>query len=425
MIDNPNAKKADQKETKSSPMPNLGDELTTFIEQIDSLSTSLYLSLKVTTAARERVAESMAKFIDRHATLVQETDDSKSFSVAQQHAAKSAQLKKQCEHVELALSVLPRSFLVSMVTQFDAYFARLIRVLYYTKPELLAASGNTLSFAELVELKSIDAAREFLLEREVEAVLRKSSIEQFTWLENRFGVPLRKDLLSWHTLLEAIERSHHFVHRNGIISQQYFDVCRALGIPVEGVISIGDMLPASPQYFDSAYRALYEISVKLAHIFWRTLNPEDLEAADRHLLKITQDLIVMEKYRLAIALLDFSALTLKKFSTDESRRLFIINRAQAYKWNKQEKLCSLILSQEEWAGQPDHILLAIAALSDNFTLAATIMERIGAVEAQKISYMESPLFREFRKSVEFHRAYEKVFSTRFMKVEHIPKKLVA
>lgn len=425
MIDNPIDKRADQKKTKSSLIPNIGDELTTFIEQIDSLSTALQLSLKVTAAARERVAESMAKFIDRHGTLVQETDDSKSFSVAQQHAVKSTLLKKQCEHVELALSVLPRSFLVSMVTQFDAYFARLIRVLYFTKPELLEASGNTLSFAELVELKSIEAAREFLLEREVEAVLRKSSIEQFTWLENKFGVPLRKDLVSWHTLLEAMERSHHFVHRNGVISQQYFDVCKELGIPVEGVISIGDILPASPEYFDSAYRALYEISVKLAHIFWRTLNPEDLEAADRNLRKITQDLIVMEKYKLAIALLDFSVLTLRKFYNEESRRTFIINRAQAYKWNKQEKLCSLVLSQEEWAGQPDHIQLAVAVLSDNFTLAAMTMEKIVASEAQKISYMESPLFREFRKSAEFHRAYEKVFSTRFMKVEHIPKKLVA
>lgn len=66
-----------------------------------------------------------------------------------------------------------------------------------------------------------------------------------------------------------------------------------------------------------------------------------------------------------------------------------------------------------------------AVLSDNFTLAAMILEKIGARETQKISYRESTLFREFRKSVEFHRACEKLFSTRFMKVEYIPKKLVA
>lgn len=425
MSNNISGKRTDQKGTKSGAPPNIGDEITTFIEQIDSLSTSLLLAQKVTTTAREKIADSMTKFIDKHGTLVRETNDTKSFSIAPQHAEKGAVLKKQYEHVDLALSILPRSFLVSMVTQFDAYFARLIRVLYFTKPELLEASGNTLSFAELVELKSIDAAREFLLEREVEAVLRKSSIEQFTWLENKFGIPLRKDLASWHTLLEAMERSHHFVHRNGVISQRYFDVCGALGIPLDGVISIGDLLPASSEYFDSAYRALYEISVKLAHIFWRTLKPEELAAADHNLLKITQDLIVAKKYKLAIALLDFSVLTLKLFNNEETRRTFIINRAQAYKWNKQENICSLVLSQEEWAGQPDHLQLAVAVLSDNFTLAATIMGKIGPGEAQQIAYIEAPLFREFRKSVEFNRAYEKVFSTRFMKVEHIAKKLVA
>jgi hypothetical protein len=418
-------KNAYQREPKSGELPSIGDEITTFIEEIDSLSSSLHLAQKVAATARDKIADTMSKFTNKYGTLVDETDVMKSFSIALQHAEKGAILKKQYEHVDLALSILPRSFLVSLYTQFDAFFARLIRVLYFSKPELLEASGNTLSFAELVELKSVDAAREFVLEREVDAVLRKSPAEQFTWLENKFGVQLRKDSVAWHTFLEAMERSHHFVHRRGVVSQRYIDVCRALGIPVDGVISVGDILPASTEYVDSAYRALYEISVNLAHIFWRTLKPAELETADRNMLNITRDLMAGEKYKLAIALLDFSVLTLKHFSDDEMRRTFIINRAQAYKWNRQEKLCSLILSQEEWTGQPDHIQLAVAVLSDNYQLAGTLMEKIGAREDRGISYKESPLFKEFRKSAEFLRVYEKVFGARFTNVEQFPKKRVA
>jgi hypothetical protein len=74
------------KEPKSGMIPNSGDEITTFIEQIDSLSSSLLLAQKVATTAREKIADTITKFIDKYGTLVRETDDTKSFSIALQHA---------------------------------------------------------------------------------------------------------------------------------------------------------------------------------------------------------------------------------------------------------------------------------------------------------------------------------------------------
>ncbi len=402
---------------------SLDDEVTAFVKQIDSLSTSLVLALKVMTTVREKVAESLTQFFDRHGILVEETDDHKSFSITQQHLSKGESLKKQHDHAAQATAILPRSFLVSLVSQFGAYLARLIRALYYMKPDLLDPTANTVSFAKLLDLNSIEAAREYLLEREIDAILRKSPTEQFAWLENRFGVALRKELMSWSTFIEVTERSRHFVHQNGVISSHYLAVCRELGIPVEDAVSVGDPLPVSPEYFDAAYRSLYEIGVKLAHVLWRKFKPEDLEAADRNLTAITHELIVAEKYNLAISLLDFASLTLKTYCNEEMRRTFIINRAQAYKWNRQENICALILSKDDWVGQNDNFLLSVAVLSDNFKLAARIMEKIGPSEAQEICYVEWPLFKEFRKSFDFLRVYEKIFQKKFVKVEQIPKKL--
>lgn len=405
----------------SLPTASLGDELLLFIKQIDGLSSSLVLALKVMAAVREKVAESMTDFFEQYGTLVEETDDRKCFAFENQHASKSENLKKQFAHAEQAHLILPRGFIVSLVTQFDAYLARLIRALYFAKPEFLDASGSALSFSTLLELKSIDAARELLLEREIEAILRKSPAEKFAWLETKFGVPLRKEFLTWHTLIEVTERSRHFVHKNGIISDQYLDACRQIGIPVDGAVSIGDTLPVSPEYFDSAYRSCYEISVKLAHILWRKFKPEDQEAADKNLIAVTEELITMEKYNLAIPLLDFAALTLKNYFNEDVRRTFIINRAQAYKWHKQENLCALILAKDDWVGQDDKFQLAVAVLSDNFALAARIMEKIGRSDAQDACYKESPLFREFRKSAEFQRTYERIFQKRFVKIEQVLK----
>jgi hypothetical protein len=404
---------------------NIGDEAATFIEQIDGLSSSLLLTLKVTTSAREKISETLRTFIEKHGVLVSETGATQSFTIEQQHAAEIENLKKQREHTELALSILPRSFVVSLVTQFDAYLARLIRSLYYAKPELLDTTENVLSFTKLLELKSLDAAREYLLEREIEGILRKGPTDLFIWLENKFNVPLRKEFNGWHTYLELTERSRHFVYHKGAISEQYLSLISDLGVPVHGAARVGDPLPVSPGYFDAAYRALYEISVKLAHILWRKFKPEDLEAADNNLIETTHDLIKEGKYNLAITLLDFAAITLKTFFNEETRRLLIINRAQAYKWNDQENICSLLLSKEDWVGQSDAFQLAVAVLNNNFGLATRIMEKIGPNESQDQAYKEWPLFRDFRKTFEFHKAYDRIFHRRFTKLEELPKRLAA
>jgi hypothetical protein len=404
----------------SSPV-SIGEEVSVFVKQIDSLSTSLLLALKVLTTVRDKVSESMTKFFDKHGTLLQETEGFRSYSVATQHSSKSESLKKQFDHAEFSLTILPRSFLFSLVTQFEAYFARLLRALYHMKPEMLNPSDTILSFAKLLELNSIDAAKEYLLEKEIGAVLRKSPLEQFTWLENKFEVSIRKELMTWPAFNEAVERNNHFVYRNGIISSQYIDVCKRFGVPLDRTFVVGGTLPVNQEYFDAAYRSVYEIAVKVAQLLWRRLQPDDLEAADKNLFSITHELIALEKFNLAIILLDFAALTVKKHFNEESRRAFIINRAQAYKWNRQENICSLILSKDDWAGQDERFQLAVAVLNDDFALAARIMEKIGAGSAQDASYRDWPLFKEFRKSPEFLQTYEKIFNKPFVTIALVPK----
>jgi hypothetical protein len=129
----------------------------------------------------------------------------------------------------------------------------------------------------------------------------------------------------------------------------------------------------------------------------------------------------MGRYDLAIALLDFATLTLDKHFSDETRRTFVLNRALAYKMNKQENICSLILAKDDWTASNDKFQIAVAVLSDNFNLAIKLMEKIGPNEAQDVSYKEWPLFKELRKTFEFHRTYEKIYNKGFQQVEQVRK----
>jgi hypothetical protein len=61
--------------------------------------------------------------------------------------------------------LVPRSFFVNLVSQYDAFLGSLIRALLLAKPEVLNASDRALTFSELLAFGSIDAARDPSLKR--------------------------------------------------------------------------------------------------------------------------------------------------------------------------------------------------------------------------------------------------------------------
>jgi hypothetical protein len=49
-----------------------------------------------------------------------------------------------------------------------------LRAIFLLRPELIASSDRQLALSQLLELGTIDSATEYLLEKEIESVLRKS-----------------------------------------------------------------------------------------------------------------------------------------------------------------------------------------------------------------------------------------------------------
>jgi hypothetical protein len=148
--------------------------------------------------------------------------------------------------------------------------------------EILNGSDRTITFPELVAFDSIESARNHVVEKEVESILRESHADQFDWLEKKFKLPLRKDLSIWSDFIEVTERRNLFVHSGGQVSGQYLKVCQSHKFDT-GKTSKGDVLAVSPDYFSKAYGIVFEIGVKLAHVLWRKLMPEERKRADQNM----------------------------------------------------------------------------------------------------------------------------------------------
>jgi hypothetical protein len=310
-----------------------------------------------------------------------------------------------------ATDLIPKNLVVSLISQYDAFLGNLLAAIYLKKYDLLNNIEKTMTFKELLSFNNIDEAKEFIIEKEIENILRQSHVEQFDTLEKKFNIILKSDLPIWPTFVEFTQRRNLFVHCNGIISSQYLKVCTSHGCIFNDGNKIGTKLEVSADYLASGFNCIYEIGVKLAHVLWRKIFPDEIELADKNLNNIIYNLLIQEKYKLARIFADFACIILKKSSSDIYRRMYIINRAISYKFDGDRDSAIKILKKEDWSASNIVFKLGVQVLNDNFQEASNIMKQIGSENdmINKKGYLDWPLFKEFRKKEIFRNIYKEIY----------------
>ena len=396
----------------------IAKEIDGLVGHLDSLGGTLPFLMSGMDMIRESEREELEKYEKDNAMSVEETENSRTVTLTVETFAPYKRLTKRLQTATRATVLLPEIFIVALVSQYDAFLGGLVRALMKGRPEIVNATNRAISFSQLVAFESIEAARDAIVNEEVEALLRKSHSEQFSWLESTFGLKLREGLRQWSDFVELTERRNLFVHARGVVSRQYLDVCHRHQVRVGDELSLGKRLHVTPDYFARAHGCVLEIGVMLGHVLWRKMFPACLLNADKHLNGVCYELLEERRYDVAATLLDFAACTLKRFGSEEYRLMMVVNRAQAYKWLGKGDKCEAIMKGEDWSASQDSFKLADAVLRDDVEASAEIMKRIGVTHADvtKESYRGWPLFREIRKQELFRKTYGTIFGEPLEKV---------
>lgn len=362
--------------TTESKKPDLGSEIVRFTRHIDAigevLSGTVHAVQHVTKVAHKKLVE-----LEEAQCTITQSDDKRIIEVPTLVFREWKRHSRRFHHLSLARKLLTRSLLVSLVSQYDAYLGRILRAIFLHKPEILNGSERKISFETLNQFDSIEAAREYILEKEVESILRTSHSEQFNYMEKSFGLPLQKGLQCWPLFIEVTERRNLFAHTDGIISSQYMTVCRKHQCKLEESIKEGTLLDVPQTYFYQAHQCIYEIGVKLGQVLWRKLFPEEHNRANASFNQITYDLIDAGKYDIAIQLLDFACEEFKRSSGENYQLMCVVNRAQAYKWKGEEERCKKIMRAVDWTTKGEQFRLADAVLAGDWARSVKVMKRIG------------------------------------------------
>jgi len=409
-------------ETEGAPVEmnagSLAEDLQLFLQHIDALQASLPRTMVAVNAEAGNARARFLGYAEKHGTVTKRHEQTVDYTFSVPYEARAMRLAREAASGGVAVDLVPRVFLLALISQFDAFLGRLLRGLFLLRPELIASSERSLTLSQLLDLGSVERATEFLLDKEVESVLRKSHADQFSWMEAKFDIKLREGLTSWPCFIEITERRNLFAHADGVISDQYLDICERHGAELGDGCAKGDRLGVTSDYFVTAYECILELGVKLCQVLWRKLRPDQIDDADDNLNAVTFDLLVGEKYELACQLLDFACTVLRKHGSERSRLILTVNRAQAHKWSGDDEKCARLLGEQDWSAAGTDFRLAVAVLGDRFDEAADIMKSIGPDESMpETNYQEWPVFREFRKSQQFADAFEAVFGKAFVSIE--------
>lgn len=402
----------------------LHEVLVEYLHKLESLHETMPMLMAMMFVSRRMTHVKKSKFLAEHGEVIEESDKYKRYKLSIENERMVSRLEKKHERANTASKLLPNKFLISFVSEYDAFLGSLIKQLLTLKPELLNSGEKNISFSLLKELGSIDAAFQHVIDKEVESVLRDSHSEQFKWLEKTCNVPLTKGLDSWPVFIELTERRNLFVHCDGIVSAQYLSNCKSHDCSLDKDTSIGSRLEADRKYLNEAFECLYEIAVKLTQVVWRKQFPNQLDDADSSLINVSFELLHEEKYSLAQKILGFGSGVLKKWASDSNRRIIAINHAQSYYHDGNKEKSDQILDKEDWSSCSDNFQICMHALKENFEIAETIMKRIGSQGLiREADYLDWPVFKEFRKTEVFQKTYTEIFGKPPVNVAELVKEV--
>lgn len=382
-----------------------------FLLQLDALVETANRIMIITSRSHQRARQELTAFLEprisendpSQLTLRSTTPEFQEFQKLNKAVGKSSE----------AMRLVPRSFLVSMVTQYDTFLSGTVRRLFKLQPEKIRAAENSMKIRDIVKFSSIDDLVQQMIDDEIDDSMRGSHLSQLEWVTKRFDFSIDFKLPLVQRFAELTERRNAYVHSDGCINRQYLHVCKTFPDEIVKDRTLGNRLPLNRAYLEAARDTLFEVGVRVMQAAWRKQREDQKELQDLSLNEVIFDLLQREDYRLARNIADFSV-SLRDLASDHNKRLLTINQAQAYKWSGKNQEAKKIVDQMDWSSTSANFKMAVALIRDDIALAAKTMSIVpsdaddqDAVTAE--AYRTWPLFKNARKDQAFLDAFERKF----------------
>ena len=393
-------------------LEEISDNLTMFIENINCLRETYEYSER-TLWMQKKEADSQFHELIKNFPV---DDKPGEMEIPNRHWREFQKKERRKFRAERALTLVPPSYLVSMVSLYDQFYAGLVRLIYRIAPEKLKESTKPFLYRDLCDYNSVQEVKVLIVDETIDKLMRDSHVKQFEWLADAMGLNNLKAFKEWTDFVELTERRNLFVHSDGVVSQQYIDVCKNEKALSDGVEK-GKQLIVDRNYFEKAFKILYIVGIKLttmlAHTVYDKHYPNDYSSIDKILIANVYELISEELYDVAISVSKFvhdDDFIGKKHNAND-KCYILLNYAQAYKWSGQEDKCQKLLNDADCTAWRDELLIPKLALEGKYDQVYMKMRALGKGSSVLTpeNYRLWPIFKELRKEAEFVKLFKEIF----------------
>jgi hypothetical protein len=322
-----------------------------------------------------------------------------------------------------APAVLAKSLFTQLFAEFDAYIGELLTVVYLKNDKLLKGISREISLSDLMNFDDLNAVKRSILDKEIETFRRDSYIDQFTTLEKKFGLTLRK-FKEWSDFVELSQRRNILTHNGGMVSDQYLDVCDREGHSFKNRPQTGNTLGVSYEYFTTASRLLSKVGLMLAYTLWTKVFPKEVAEIHKSLNDTIYHCLQQNRWRFVAELNDFVLSdAICKDITEIQYKIRIVNTSIGLKFSGKDIEAAKLLDAVDWSASYRDFKLATAVLRAQYDDAISIMKSIGKSGEiiEQTSYHTWPLFTRFRERPEFYDAYSQIYGEPFAERVETPK----
>jgi len=326
----------------------------------------------------------------------------------------TARKAEELQHFN-ATAVLSKSLFSQLFAEFDAFIGELLTTIYLLNDALLKGISREITLSELMDHEDLRSVKKALLEKEIDSFRRDSYVDQFSSLEKKFSIPLRK-FKEWPAFVELSQRRNILTHNGGLISEQYIAVCEREGYKFDKRPVLGHQVAVNFQYFAEALRLVTKVGFMLAYTLWSKVFPKDLPKLHDSLNDTIYNCLRGERWKLVAELSDFVLSdAMRKGTSEIDLRVRIINSAIGLKFADRSAEALALLASIDWTASYRDFKLALAVLEERYEDAVALMKSIGKKGEilQQHSYHTWPLFTKFRERSEFYDAYREIYGENF------------
>jgi hypothetical protein len=158
--------------------------------------------------------------------------------------------------------VTARAFLIAAESSFEVLFGQVARVVYGKHPEALPKSDHSFTLDELSSFESIEGARDFLVTRRIESLMRESADEWSKWLKRTVGLSMDQITSNWPQIREIFVRRNVLVHTEGKVTERYISELTRAGGSAHG-LEVGQSLIPTVEYLKAAMQQMIALEVLL------------------------------------------------------------------------------------------------------------------------------------------------------------------